>query len=532
MKSKLIRCLMLCSLLLVWGACTPSAGDVEEVTLTLSDESEIVFAKEGSEKSITVETNASSWTFMATGESWLSATREGNKVTFKATKNTENRVRKATVGFFAGSAQKTIKVSQTAADLTLELSPQTVTFPAKGGERTVDITANTGDWELSVDESDSWVKLEVNKAKGFATIMVEKHDGEESRSAKVTAKSGSVYKEINIVQKGLLEYFLPLISPNANAYNVMRHEVEVNGNIFGGSSGPAKPIYVFYSTSFVFGEIQYMMTSKAAQMTEAIRMIPRDVKYILSDDFKRFLSAKGYEEDKTLTKGDVTSRHYKPIVMEPFSFTIIVESDSKKGVGQVLVETQPYQTRDIPTYDDIPYRHLAPMTEGHTKAQLVQWETTEGGSKEPRIHTNKWEGFQVYYFDPKDVSEDRIQSFYYFTYNDKKPEDEGVCFEITSYYKDYSKVFFEAAGLRALTKEFKALCAQKGFEYKGLSSKRFHVFANEAKNLELYVKMQNFADVNNGEIFLEVRFGKLRAGDGAGMKGLSPEELHELFGKK
>lgn len=532
MKTKLMRWTMLCSLLLVWVACTRSVADVEEATLTLSDETEIVFAKEGSEKTISVQTNAPSWAFVATGESWLTAVRAGDKVTFKATKNTTPDARKASIVFFAGNVRKILTASQTAADVSLELSPPVITVPAKGGVHTIDIVTNTGDWELSVDESETWVKLAVNRSKGLATVTVAKNEDESSRSTKVTAKSGSVYKEIDIVQKGLLEYFLPLISDKTDGYNIMRHEIEENGNIFGGMSGKDKPTYLFYSTNLVFREVHYLMSSQQALMAESIRMIARDVKYILSPEFRAFLKEKGFEEDEAVEVGDVSKQYYKPVRVGASAFKLSIEHDRKLGLGGVFVEVLPYQVDPIPTYDDLPYRYTQSVIEGYKVDQIIKWETSEGGSKSPKITTNKYDHFKKLSFDAKEAGDDRFQSTYYCRFNMGDAEEEDRCFEKTDCYRDYSKVFFEVGDRSALTREFLALCKAKGFKYKGLTRNGYYRFDHEEKSLMMYIKLQQVKNVNDGKLFLDFRFGKLFPNAPSDMSFFVPEGAKSPFETK
>ena len=100
MKKKL-SLLFLLSLLLV-TSCT-LGDDLEEATLSLSEEGELVFSPDAQEKSISVSTNRPQWTVVSNCD-WVEVKKSGNEMTLLVSANTSDAPRKGALMVTSGNA--------------------------------------------------------------------------------------------------------------------------------------------------------------------------------------------------------------------------------------------------------------------------------------------------------------------------------------------------------------------------------------------------------------------------------------------
>lgn len=93
-------------------------------------------------------------------------------------------------------------------DVTLSCLPQQVEAPAVGGEYTLNVTCNGGEWTAyPADDSKSWVTVKVTgslESAGTVTVTVGPNAGNDSRNGSVVIKSGIKSLTVPISQKAPL----------------------------------------------------------------------------------------------------------------------------------------------------------------------------------------------------------------------------------------------------------------------------------------------------------------------------------------
>ena len=151
--------------------------DVPEATITLSAQN-LTFSEEGEEKNVTVTVSTS---FSITcDQPWLvisagSVFKGESVLRLTARENLTGAARSATVTFACntpGSEKKaTIQVSQAALTPSITLSPTSLSFGEAGGEKEVEMTANTT-WNIASDGA-YWLSINrVSAVKGTSKLTV------------------------------------------------------------------------------------------------------------------------------------------------------------------------------------------------------------------------------------------------------------------------------------------------------------------------------------------------------------------------
>ena len=111
--------------------------------------------------------------------------------------------RNASVRIKAGTAQKTINVSQKQKDA-LTVTSSKFEVGAEGGEVKIEVKANI-DFEYAIDESaQEWIKYEGTRAMKTSTLTfsVAENDDTEKREGKIAIKSGEFNEVVTIYQAG------------------------------------------------------------------------------------------------------------------------------------------------------------------------------------------------------------------------------------------------------------------------------------------------------------------------------------------
>ncbi len=173
----------------------------------------VEFKADGGSASVSF-TSTAEWSIETSGSvSWCtvspsSGSSGSSKINVSAVKNTSYEDRQASYTIKSGVARKTVTVRQAAAqkvDEELEVSKDTFTFDADGGEGSFEITSNVS-WTVS--SSSAWCTVSPKNGKNNAkiTFKVEKHTETSTRNATITVKSSSgQFREVGITQSGFVE---------------------------------------------------------------------------------------------------------------------------------------------------------------------------------------------------------------------------------------------------------------------------------------------------------------------------------------
>ncbi len=159
------------------------------------------FGVSGGSESVSITSNTS-WT-VTSSESWCAvstSTGSGNgTVSISVTANTSASSRTATVTFTSGNVKREVKVTQDAP--TLSISPNTLSFDASGGSKSVSVTSNTS-WTVTSSETWCTVSSSSGSGNGTVSISVTANTSTSSRTAKLTFTSGDIRREVSVTQKG------------------------------------------------------------------------------------------------------------------------------------------------------------------------------------------------------------------------------------------------------------------------------------------------------------------------------------------
>ena len=123
---KLLQFSLLCLLLGMAVGCADN-DSFEQPYLNVS-EKEISFSNQVGEKTITVNTNCKEWV-TTTPKSWVHLTQSGNEIAVQVDPNTTGAERSSYILVDGGLAVQKIMVSQSAADISLDITKGEIVLP-------------------------------------------------------------------------------------------------------------------------------------------------------------------------------------------------------------------------------------------------------------------------------------------------------------------------------------------------------------------------------------------------------------------
>ena len=168
------------------------------------------FSTDGGSDEITF-TSSAAWTaevVNSRADAWCSINptsgEAGNaKITVTTTANDTPDDRTASIIIKAGSASKTINISQKQKDA-LTVTASKFEVGAEGGEVTIEVKANI-DFEYAIEESaKEWITYQTTRAIKTSTLVfkVAENESEEKRECKIVIKSGEFNETVTIYQAG------------------------------------------------------------------------------------------------------------------------------------------------------------------------------------------------------------------------------------------------------------------------------------------------------------------------------------------
>lgn len=449
----------LLALMLILPACQPKEDVAEEITLEVAETS-IAFAKDAAEKSITITTNSTSWSYMSPQEGdWLSFAQEGNSLKVKATANPNGTDRSGVIVLLAGDKQKRITVRQSASDATLEVGTESLKFFSDGGVQTVSFTAN-GVVAVELASAVEWVTLSEITATGFKATVAANPD-KTPRSVKVNLTAGTTVREVEIVQDGIMYYVLPILQYPITTQELLETE-QARGSIptmfpddlFNTS------LYRVLTKSKIMPLVQYEIpkTFLSTRYAKAIVVCRQADLVVDNAEFDAFMQASGFAKKEA---------NIFTLDQNGYTFTATVEA-AQDGGALVTVVVEEIQTQDYATFSDIPLKAmndwLAFIDEGKhgkTKDELIEYETSEGSTE---VHS---EATHILYELAEEKKIDIKYRGYYLVAGAKTAE-RPYKNEVNSLraLADLTRVYWtDSEGGHVLTREFKALCARNDIKF-------------------------------------------------------------------
>ena len=162
---------------------------------------EVKFESAGGTQHLAVKSNTS-WT-ATSNQSWCTIdTNAGNgdgAIEVSVAANTSIDERTATIAVRTSGVQKNVVVTQHGVEITLEVTPTTVSLDANGAAKQLKIVSN-GPW--TVTSSDAWLKTSVGSGRGEQTLNVsaEVNNQTSPRTGRLTVKAGLKTIAVDVTQ--------------------------------------------------------------------------------------------------------------------------------------------------------------------------------------------------------------------------------------------------------------------------------------------------------------------------------------------
>ena len=477
---------MLGGLLLCLFSCAKE-DEFEMPTLVLS-ENNITFNKNVDERNISVTTNQSNWTATSPQEGdWLSLIQDNNILKVKVKENLLGTERESYILINANGASGKIAIKQSAADVTLDVAPEAIYLPQRGGEKTVDITTNSSTYDVTTSEDVDWLKIV--KSEEEIKLVAKRNESYEKREVKLYAKSGNVIREIIVSQPGIQRYILP-IHPGVpqDEHKIMEYELARGSYLREYQAAmPAyglEETYTFITPSPIFSIIQYCSSDGIApSQFITIGDGQKAIDAVKDKAFTKFLIDNGYVRSNSQSDREYTNDK------ELLSLTVhISEKENNEGVN-LTFKPIIKQVGDYKTFTKIPYYPLNLLQEDNVKLQQIEeFEKNEGSIVEERTmneHKNT-EVSQIHYklkanTDPT-APYGRIHIFYTTDKNGDASDKLGSVQIGTLLFKDTSLGLWKYGTKWIATKEIKKLLGDEGFTFLR-SSNNTHFFMRESDKL-------------------------------------------------
>jgi hypothetical protein len=180
------------------GENTPSPKP-KAISLHVS-ETEVYFAAKGGVKTLTVRTNASSWSVSAES-SWCPAKKSGTSLILNCAANISSSLRDDYFYVNAGGKQVRVSIRQQAKQesISLSLSTTEVVFEAGGGTETVNVYTNAASWSTPVGVA-SWITK--THYSTYISLSASANTSTDERTDYFNVQAGDEIIRVNIKQKG------------------------------------------------------------------------------------------------------------------------------------------------------------------------------------------------------------------------------------------------------------------------------------------------------------------------------------------
>lgn len=474
-----------------------------DATLDIS-ETTINFSQEGSEKSVTIRTNAHQWSaFSAQEGTWFKMKKEGDRLVFMVEKNEIAVDRKAYAIVTSGNTVAKIELIQSGAEEVILPDADAIVLGPNVTMRKVAYESNADNMIFKVEDA-PWMSISHHKGDGYFILNIAPNEGLYAREGTLLISSGKGVKSIFIKQEGTLSLIIPPFAQVAPQREVMRYEAEKGNTLVKIPNGIFnKTEYNFYTGVREFPYIAYFFKTETSTNYYSVIIPTSKGELFKGEDFERFLYSYGFV--KTATKPDRTE-----YINERDHFNAFVKYESS-GAASINIEYDPQQPQDYPTFKDgIPplrsiWEYAADDQEdihGKNKADVIEYEAQNGGVKNDILSkppTRYW----FYEIDRNDGS-DLIARAYKFY--DLKPDNPftGQISEIYGYYDNVSLAYWEYDGDWKMTKEFRELLDKNNIVFIRRQFGHFFYHHKES-NTTFDLTPMRFANFKNGKQLLVIR---------------------------
>lgn len=467
MKTKLHLLFWLFALVpLAFTSCDDDETFVDETTLSTSLSS-VTFTKDGGQQSVSITTSATTWVATSPLESsWLTLTQNGAQLDITAAPNTEGVDRKGYILVNAGSAAAKINVVQSAGDVVLSLSTESLSFDKAGGEQRIDVICNES-FSVEADAAAEWLQVAYLDGADYFTLTAAANESNNVREAKIYVVAGSVTRELAVTQVGEDIVLLPLLAEaGQNSLIDIMHFEEARGSAaMQLPDGLFNSAYYFVTENADFPQIGYM----ADLQGDYQQAVTATTNVDLLDDIVAAIEAKGFTLDGSIYINTTI----------PYAISV---TESASGIT-ISVVYSPIQEESQPTYSTLPltdpqmsWTCYEPMNiHGATADDIMTWEEANGGTFNEAMSTYADQSGDFMWFDIDDAHQ--TEGLYARSAwvnvpwggEDAMPEDNPFLYEVTSaraIYTDLTRMLWSPDGSSYFfTEEFNDLLAGENFVY-------------------------------------------------------------------
>lgn len=463
----LTRFLGLLALLLCGVSSCQTKEDIDEPILSV-DKTELQFAVEGGELTLDVSTNQGDWTAASPEDGkWLDLRKDGELLVVRAKHNEMAETRKSYILINAGRISRTIAVSQTAADITLQLLPDNIEVPQAGGTYTIDVRSNESKWTVELDTQEDWISIRPNISSQIITLNVAPNPTSEIREAKLFARSANQTKtvEINVRQAAKVDtkYTLPNFNKSVKSSVALIEYEKSIGNYYrevvpGRQYSRSTDTYVFFLRE-PFAQREYSVDARG--FLQQMKDISFDDQ-LINSDYITFLINSGFKEvENTSVKWEGVNDDLEMRVL----VTPIPEQGTIVTFSRILKQKTAY-----PTWDVLPESTLLlHVGSGFKLADVRQAEEAAGSTDLEYI--GKPNGSHIGQVEMMfcTVTPDKkphIMNGYVFAWEDETPAEKlGILSEKITIYDKINLAYWtdEAAGKTTTTREFESLMERSGW---------------------------------------------------------------------
>ncbi len=458
---------------------TSCSDDDNDASLSI-DKEVLNFEKEGATANVGVTTDADNWSAIGSAD-WIQVKADGTNLVVVVAANETVYDRQGKILVVAGNANASIDVTQKGLTGAAEIIPSDVILPDSKGMDTFEVKANDQKWTAESDAE--WLTVEAKQHKAELILHYDQNAEMEDRMAVVTITVGNDKTTVDVKQLGKMFFLVPYADLAKAKYDDVLAFEKSRRNILNEDRSDESALVYKTRSAEMFPNMVYFFTEDENQeiISCIISAISADAMRANLDDFKAYLVANGY----AATDNEIIYENAEYGVRAEIKFYTFWGMEFADVLYKPIIE----QPGDMPTFTEFPYPY---MEWGVMKDKIDTYEEDKNGTYNEEQsdvdNPNYPQDMLVYDRDGSDEGK-TANSIYFVT---REGEEEPGLGESGLLMKDISRVFYIAAGEAHLTKEFKQLCADEGFKYKGASSNGFHIFHHPEKKVNVVVGHKNY----------------------------------------
>lgn len=495
---KLLQFSLLCLLLGIAVGCAEN-DSFDQPYLNVS-EKEITFSNQVGEKTITVNTNCKEW-MATTPKAWVHLTQSGNEIAVHVDPNTTGMERSSYILVDGGLAVQKIMVSQSAADISLNLSNGEIILPQAGGTTTVDLKMDATSYDLTQNEQPEWMQV-IKKKHGLKFISKPNYSTTE-RTTKLTIAFAGKNHEVIVKQPGVATFILACNPGNPYSLHKMMDFEYRRGSFLTEYGGPDEvngifeESYFFKTPSPLFKDVVYVHDTKYSVPTRIYtRSLTREgVNAVKSQAFQEFMRANGYTRDEKDTN------HYVNI-KEAFTMDVDIREENNSVV--LFFYQMHTQDRSYPTFSSLDLGPVDLLNKTDKKISDVEAYETGKNSEEMKRQMSKSNEVEAILYKTNDPTL-IARTYFFYLHNDAAVPQEkaGSVEQYSLFYSQPNLGIWQYGNEWFVTHEFDKLLTANNFEFVGYNGKH-HVYARRSDYLTLAISGGEYADVNNGKAVMQI----------------------------